>query len=95
MTDEPDEYRGCYACEYFYKGYPGSFINPPEPPECDELPNVVWLPNWPFVNGCKRFKSKYCPECGHHMRRAKPGNLNVRYCPNEACGFADRVKQVK
>ena len=52
------EEKSCQTCEFFYRGSWGSRIDPPEEPECGMYPNIIFLPNWPFKNGCKGYKKR-------------------------------------
>lgn len=44
--------KSCYNCGHF-SGAPYEY--PEEGDECRELPDVIFLKNWPFKNGCKRW----------------------------------------
>lgn len=45
----------CYTCKYYDHGTWGGYYSPPEFAECtnDLAYRSMFLPTWPFVNGCK------------------------------------------
>lgn len=48
--------RSCHTCANFSAG--GGDYGYEEPAECWELPQVDYLKNFPFKNGCKRYQVK-------------------------------------